>query len=125
MYSCLFAHYSICRFIAPFLLIAVNLQCSIDFQKSVLTKLETIIQKQDEGLSMLRVLLGTTRGVGGNDILEDILPKPMNDNKDTEDMLSRLEEDNFKKKMVCYDLHRVIKALFTPFSQKYPFNPYI
>ena len=30
-------------------------------------KLETIIQKQDEGLSMMRVLLGATRGIGGND----------------------------------------------------------
>lgn len=60
-------------------------------------KLETITQKQDEGLPLLRVLLGATRGVNGNDMLEDVLPKPIN----LEEMCGRLSmEENFKKKMV-------------------------
>ena len=40
-------------------------------------KLETIIEKQNEGLQMLRQLLSTTRGVGGRDMLEDMLPDPL------------------------------------------------
>ena len=64
-------------------------------------KLETITQKQDEGLALLRVLLGATRGVNGNDMLEDVLPKPMDTIPDLEEMCGRLSmEDNFKKKMV-------------------------
>ena len=55
-------------------------------------KLETIIQKQDEGLSMMRVLLGATRGISGNYVLVDILPKPAD----------RLEEEKFKKKMASF-----------------------
>ncbi|XP_046855721.1 uncharacterized protein LOC124448787 isoform X2 [Xenia sp. Carnegie-2017] len=44
------------------------------FQRSVLTKLETLIVKQEETLSILRALLSATKGVDEHEILEDVVP---------------------------------------------------
>lgn len=41
-----------------------------------------MIEKQDEGISILRVLLSATRGVGENDMLEDVLPNPIDSVED-------------------------------------------
>lgn len=59
-----------------------------------------LIEKQDEGISMLRVLLSATRGVGGTDMLQDVLPKPIDSVEDLEALSVRLEEEAFMKKMV-------------------------
>lgn len=60
-----------------------------------------MIQKQDEGLAILRLLLSATRGVNGNDMLEDVLPKPIDNSEEMAALSSRLTEEEFQKKMVC------------------------
>lgn len=62
--------------------------------------MDTMIEKQDEALSILRVLLSATRGVGGNDMLEDILPKPMDSVEELEELSARLADEDIRKKMV-------------------------
>ena len=79
-----------------YVLTVLVLQCFLDFKRSVLLKLETIIQKQD-GLSIMRVLLDATRGVGGNDILDDVLPKPAECDGDIQILCGRLGEENLKE----------------------------
>ena len=71
-----------------------------DFQRCILAKLDTMIEKQDEALSILRMLLSATRGVGGNDILEDLLPNSVDSMADLEALSARLADEDFKKKMV-------------------------
>lgn len=66
----------------------------------MLTKLETLIEKHDETLAILRVLLSATRGVNENEVLEDILPSPLNSVEDLQGLCSRLDDEEFRKKMV-------------------------
>ena len=73
---------------------------SLGFQRSVLTKLETLIEKHDETLAILRVLLSATRGVNENVMLEDILPSPLDSTEDLQELCSRLNDEEFRKKMV-------------------------
>lgn len=81
----------------------LNKFVSAAFQRSVLTKLDTIIEKHDETLSILRVILTSTRGVDNDDaVLEDILSKPVDNVKDLKELSSRLEGETYKKKMVSF-----------------------
>ena len=74
---------------------------SLGFQRSVLTKLGTLIEKRDETLAILRVLLlNATRGVNENEMLEDILPSPLDSTEDLQELCSRLNDEEFRKKMV-------------------------
>ena len=79
----------------------------IDFQRTVLTKLETIIQKQEDGLSMLRMLLGATK-VDGNDILEDVLPQPLDTAEALKELNTRLEDDQYRRKMVIICMYLIL-----------------
>ena len=46
---------------------------------------------------------GATRGVGGNDVLDDVLPKPADCVGDLEIFCGRLEEEKFQKNgKFCY-----------------------
>lgn len=65
-------------------------------------KLETIIEKQNEGLQMLRQLLSVTRGAGGRDMLEDMLPRPLTQVVELNALCENLSDEDFKKKMVVY-----------------------
>ena len=60
-----------------------------------------ILENQNEGLSIIRMLLGATRGTDGNDMLEDILPKPIDSVEDLEQFSSRLDDEEHLKKVVC------------------------
>ena len=77
-----------------------NVQIRLDFQRCVLTKLDLIIEKQDEGLSMLRMLLGATRGADENDMLEDVIPKAIDSVEELNKLSSRLDDEEFMKKVV-------------------------
>ena len=77
-----------------------NVQIRLDFQRCVLTKLDLIIEKQDEGLSMLRMLLGATRGADENDMLEDVIPKAIDSVEELNKFSSRLDDEEFMKKVV-------------------------
>ncbi|XP_046862869.1 uncharacterized protein LOC124456465 isoform X2 [Xenia sp. Carnegie-2017] len=46
------------------------------FQRSVLAKLELLIDKQEEALSVLRALLSNKKGVDEHEILEDVVRTP-------------------------------------------------
>ena len=59
-------------------------------------KLETIIEKQNEGLQMLRQLLSTTRGVCGR----DMLPDPLDQVDQFNALCEKLSGEDFKKRMV-------------------------
>ena len=72
----------------------------LGFQRSVLAKLDIMIEKQSEVLSILQVLLSDRNGVGGHDILEDVLPKAIASPNELEEMSARLLDKDFKKKMV-------------------------
>lgn len=75
-----------------------------DFKRSVLAKLDTILQKQDEGLVMLRTLVASTRVAGGADVLVDVLPKPAETTEDIAQLCAKLEDESIKKKMVSINL---------------------
>lgn len=49
---------------------------------------------------MLRRLLTATRGVGGSDMLEDILPQPVDGVMRFDGLCEQLSDDDFRKKMV-------------------------
>lgn len=72
----------------------------LGFQRSVLTKLDTLIEKHDETLSILRVLLSATRGVNDKELLDDILPSPLDTVEEMTEFCSRLDDEEFRKKMV-------------------------
>ena len=62
-----------------------------------------MIEKQDEGLSILQMLLGaTSKGTANTDImLEDIIPNPVDSVEDLNKLSSRLDDDQeFTNKMV-------------------------
>ena len=59
-----------------------------------------MIEKHDETLAILRVLLSATRGVNENEMLEDILPSPLDSTEDLQELCSRLNDEEFRKKMV-------------------------
>ena len=76
------------------------MQIRLDFQRCVLTKLDLILEKQDEALSMLRMLLGATRGADENDMLEDVIPKAIDSVEELNKLSSRLDDEEFMKKVV-------------------------
>ena len=66
-------------------------------------KLDIMIEKQDEGLSIFRMLLGaTSKATANTDImLEDIIPNPVDSVEDLNKLSSRLDDDQeFTNKMV-------------------------
>ena len=74
---------------------------SLGFQRSVLAKLYIMIEKQSEALSILQVLLGAAKAVGGRDMLEDVFPKPIDSPEELEKMSAGLSDEEIKKKTVC------------------------
>ena len=70
------------------------------FQRSVLTKLDTLIDKHEEALSILRVLLSATKGVNDEEIIEDIIPNAIDSVDELEELSSRLNDDDYRKKLV-------------------------
>ena len=60
-----------------------------------------MIEKQDEGLSILQILLGaTSKGTANTDImLEDIIPNPVDSVEDL-NKLSLIDDQEFTNKMV-------------------------
>ena len=74
----------------------------VDFERCVLTKLDIMIEKQDEGLSILRMLLGAIGKATANTdiVLKDIIPSPVDSVEDL-NKFSRLDDDKeLTKKMV-------------------------
>lgn len=60
-----------------------------------------MIEKQDEGLSILRMLLGATSKTNTDIMLEDIIPNPADSVEDLNKLSSRLDDDQeFTNKMV-------------------------
>ena len=57
-----------------------------------------MIEKQSEALSILQVLLGATKGVAGHDMLEDVLPKPIDSPEELEKMSACLSDEDVRKK---------------------------
>ena len=72
----------------------------VGFQRSVLSKLDIMIEKQSEVLSILQVLLNATKGAGGHDMLEDVLPKPIDSPKELEQMSAGLSDEDVRKRTV-------------------------
>jgi hypothetical protein len=66
----------------------------------VLAKLDILIEKQSENQSILQVLLGVAKGVGGQDMLEDVLPKPIDTWQELEEMSAGLSDNDVRKKTV-------------------------
>ena len=69
----------------------------LDYQMAVLMQLDTIIDKQNEGLQMLRQLLSVTRGASGKDMLEDMPPKPLSEVHELNALCENLSNEDFKK----------------------------
>ena len=73
---------------------------SLGFQRSVLTKLDTLIDKHEEALSILRGLLSATKGIN-EEVLEDVIPDAFDSVEQFEEFSSRLQDDdNYRKKLV-------------------------
>ena len=73
---------------------------SLGYQRAVLAKLDVMAEAQQEALSLLKMLVSATRGIAGNDMLEDVIPNPVNEVESLEDLSSKLDDEQFKKKMV-------------------------
>ncbi|XP_046856605.1 uncharacterized protein LOC124449685 [Xenia sp. Carnegie-2017] len=72
------------------------------FQRSVLTKLETLIDKQEGALSILRALLSVTKGVDEHEILEDVVPNPLDSVEELEELSSSLDEEKSRRKLLQF-----------------------
>ena len=73
---------------------------SLGFQGSVLAKLDTLIDKHEEALSILGVLLSATKGINEEEVLEDVIPNAFVSVEQFEEFSSRLNDDNYRKKLV-------------------------
>ena len=87
---------------------------------AVLMKLDTIIDKQNEGLQMLRQLLSVTRGPCGKDMLEDMLPKPLIEVHELNALCENLSNEDFKKKMVVYFIKLTYPVYMYKVTKKNP-----
>ncbi|XP_046856603.1 uncharacterized protein LOC124449683 isoform X2 [Xenia sp. Carnegie-2017] len=72
------------------------------FQRSVLTKLETLIDKQEEALSILRGLLSAKKGVDEHEILEDFVPNPLDSVEELEELSSSHDEEKSRRKLLQF-----------------------
>ena len=65
---------------------------------------------------MLRQLVGATRGIGGEGMLEDVLPNPLSNVDELTSLCEPIREEGFKKKMVNHEIpsniHSHTKFLF-------------
>ncbi|XP_046862855.1 uncharacterized protein LOC124456454 [Xenia sp. Carnegie-2017] len=72
------------------------------FQRSVLTKLEALIDKQEEAFSILGALLSAKKGVDEHEILEDIVPNALDSVEELEEQSSSLDEKKSKRKLLQF-----------------------
>ena len=63
-------------------------------------KLDTIIQNQNEQLTLIRQLASATRGVSGKDVVDDVLPDPLNGSADLTMFTQQLQEKAARDKFV-------------------------
>ena len=75
-------------------------------------KFETLIKNQEELLSLAREqstlqrnILSSRMGGSGDTIIEDVLPKQLDSQKDLEDFSTKLEETTYRKKVVSAVLY--------------------
>ncbi|CAB3984199.1 Hypothetical predicted protein [Paramuricea clavata] len=90
------------------------------FQRSVLAKLDIMIEKQSEALSILQVLLGATKGVSGQDMLDDVLPKPIDSPEELEEMSAGLSDEDVRKKSYISWLPYVDTAVPKAYGEFWP-----
>ena len=86
----------------------------IGFQRTVLVKLDMMLENQKEALSLLRKLVGASKASAGGELLEDVINKQMDSPNDLKSVCDKLV-DTFKAKMVNRDLRLkiVISIRFT------------
>ena len=74
--------------------------------------MDTIIEKHDEALSILRAILTASKGtIEEEAVLEDILPNPINTVEDVEDFSCRLDDESFRKKTVLKLHYKIVQIL--------------
>ena len=66
----------------------------------VLMKLDMIMDNQREGLGLLRQLITASTPVD-DDLMEDVLPAPLETSIDIDNMEVKLSDGSFRKKLVC------------------------
>jgi hypothetical protein len=67
--------------------------------------MEEMLENQREALSLLRGLVGATRTSTDGELLEDVLPNPINSRDQLKEISEKiLADESFKKKMVVYNL---------------------
>lgn len=68
---------------------------------TVLAKLDTIIENQQEQLVLLRNITASTHSSSG-EALEELIPSKMNSVEELMEFDEKLQDTEFKKKMVCH-----------------------
>lgn len=71
-----------------------------DFHVSVLAKLDTIIDNQQEQLMLLRQIAAGNKSCGSAEALDEIIPTTINTVEELLDFDKKLRDVEFKKKMV-------------------------
>jgi len=59
-----------------------------------------LIDKHEEALSILRVLLSATKGINEEEVLEDVIPNAIDDIEQLEELCACLNDDSYRKKLV-------------------------
>ena len=72
---------------------------SLDFQGTVLVKLDTPIDEHEEALSILGVLLSATKGINEEEVSEDVIPNAFESVEQFDEFSSCLNYDNYIKKL--------------------------
>ena len=71
------------------------------FQINVLTKLDKIIENQQDELSMLRLLVSHNQTADSSLSTDDIIGKTINSKEEFDSLNDKLVDRELRKKMVC------------------------
>ncbi|KAK2149342.1 hypothetical protein LSH36_455g07085 [Paralvinella palmiformis] len=106
------------------LLLSAGLAKWASFNVSVLKKLDSVISNQNAQMITLKKIADATRGMEEDDLVEDIIPAPIDSVEELNRFNSKLGDPKFNKKLIyvlsaiggsnCQDtVHRIMKALGT------------
>ena len=74
----------------------------LGFQVNVLAKLDAILENQLEELLLLRNITASTQSSGSGEGVEDLIPSKINSLEELLEFDEKLQDAEFKKKMVCH-----------------------
>ena len=74
----------------------------VGFNVSVLKKLDSVISNQNAQMITLKKIADATRGMEEDDLVEDIIPSPIDSVEELNRFNSKLGDPKFNKKLVIF-----------------------